>query len=60
MPPWSPNLPELGAIDSGQIRPEDLESLLESDTDTSVVDGGTVPPTTPTDDTAPDTTVAGG
>jgi hypothetical protein len=65
MPPWAANLPELGAIDTGQIRPEDLESLLESDTDTSVVDGGTVPPTTPTDDSAPAdsapaTTVAGG
>jgi hypothetical protein len=59
MPPWAENLPELGAIDSGQLRPEDLESLLESDTDTdgSVVDGGTVPPTTPTDGTTPaDTT----
>lgn len=43
MPPWAPDLPELGAIDSGQLRPEDLESLLETETQTSI-DGGTVPP----------------
>jgi hypothetical protein len=39
MPPWAQNLPALGAIDSGQLRPEDLESLIDGETDTSVVDG---------------------
>ena len=63
MPPWSPNLPELGAIDSGQLRPEDLESLLDTgDEPGTTVEGGTVPPAdtlvedTSTDDDATETT----
>ena len=43
MPPWAQNLPALGAVDSGQLRPEDLESLIDSDPDTTV-DIGTVAP----------------
>jgi hypothetical protein len=44
MPPWASQLPELGAIDMGQVRPEDL---LQSDTGTA------------TDESAPPTTAAG-
>ncbi|MCB0969341.1 MAG: hypothetical protein KDB37_21105 [Ilumatobacter sp.] len=55
MPPWAQNLPELGAIDSGQLRPEDLESLLESD---STVDLGSLAPSDTTVDTTVDDTVA--
>jgi hypothetical protein len=31
MPPWAQQLPQLGAADSGQVLPDDLESLLEGD-----------------------------
>jgi hypothetical protein len=31
MPPWAQQLPQLGAADSGQQLPDDLESLLEGD-----------------------------
>lgn len=50
MPPWAAQLPQLGAIDSGQILPQDL---LQSES--SVV---SVPATVPgdTDPTEPDTT----
>ena len=64
MPPWAADLPRLGAIDSGQVLPQDLlqtESSVEPG-DGSVVpvtvaptEGGTVPDTTP-DDTTPDAT----
>jgi hypothetical protein len=37
MPPWAQQLPQLGAIDSGQILPEDL---LQTDTGTDSGDGG--------------------
>ena len=43
MPPWAQDLPQLGAVDSAQIRPEDL---LQSDTGDDMVDddhGGSVP-----------------
>lgn len=43
MPPWASNLPALGAIDSGQLRPEELESLLDSDPDTTVGVGSVAP-----------------
>jgi len=36
MPPWASNLPALGAIDMEQLRPEDLDSLLQSDADVTV------------------------
>jgi hypothetical protein len=58
MPPWAENLPELGAIDSGQLRPEDLESLLESDTDGTIPTGTAPGDTTPGDTTPADTTPA--
>lgn len=45
MPPWASELPALGAIDMGQIRPEDL---IQGDT--SVVDDTT--PSDPTSDTS--------
>ncbi len=46
MPPWAQNLPQLGAVDTTQIRPEDL------------LQGGSVPVgTTATGDTTPDATV---
>ena len=38
MPPWAADLPALGALDSAQLRPEDLESLLQSDV--TVADDG--------------------
>lgn len=59
MPPWASQLPQLGAIDQGQILPEDL---LETDdqTDDQTDETVTVPPTeggtAPTDDTTPDDT----
>jgi hypothetical protein len=73
MPPWAQNLPALGAIDSGQLRPEDLESLLDSDPDTTVGLGtvapaGSLPETTDplttepaaqTETTSPPTTAGG-
>ena len=32
MPPWAPDLPELGAIDSGQLTPADVtQSTLAGD-----------------------------
>lgn len=43
MPPWAQNLPALGAIDSGQLRPEDLESLIDGDPDTTVGIGTVAP-----------------
>jgi hypothetical protein len=46
MPPWAQQLPQLGAVDTGQIRPEDL---LQGDS--------TVPGTMP-DDSVPATTPA--
>jgi hypothetical protein len=39
MPPWAVNLPQLGAVDTGQIRPEDL---LQTDT---TVPGASTPAT---------------
>jgi hypothetical protein len=42
MPPWAQQLPQLGAIDSGQVLPDDL--LVEGTT----VERGTVPPTSVT------------
>jgi hypothetical protein len=54
MPPWASNLPALGALDTAQLRPEDLESLLQSDTDTTVSTDTTVAD----DDASTDTTVA--
>jgi hypothetical protein len=44
----------LGALDSAQLRPEDLDSLLQSDTQTSISVGedGTISGTIPTDGTA--------
>jgi hypothetical protein len=71
MPPWAQQLPQLGAIDSGQVLPDDLESLIEGDDltvpstvpgDTSdTTDTGTTESTDTTDPTDPtestDTTV---
>jgi hypothetical protein len=48
MPPWAAQLPQLGAVDSGQILPEDL---LETD---ETVGDGTAP-----DGSAPDTVAPG-
>ena len=45
MPPWAANLPQLGAVDTSQIRPEDL---LQS--------GTTVPDASTTDSSSPATT----
>ena len=46
MPPWAQDLPQLGAVDTAQVRPEDL------------LQGGSVPvDTTSTGDTAPEATV---
>jgi hypothetical protein len=60
MPPWAANLPELGAIDTEQLRPDDLDSLLQSESSvpsaTSVPGGDTVDTTEP----AAPTTTAGG
>jgi hypothetical protein len=54
MPPWAAELPALGAVDLGQIRPEDL---LQGDT--SVVTGDSTPTEdTTTDDTTTDDTTA--
>lgn len=50
MPPWASNLPALGAIDTGQFRPEDLEFLQS---DTSLAPGESVPGGT-TDTSEPD------
>ena len=47
MPPWAPDLPELGEIDSGQLRPEDLDSLLRSE---SEIDAETEAPAGTDDD----------
>lgn len=52
MPPWAADLPALGAVDLGQIRPEDL---LQGDTS---VDTSDAPTDTPTDTSAPDTSDA--
>lgn len=36
MPPWAPELPELGAVDTGQLRPEDLtESTVPEGSETT-------------------------
>ncbi len=40
MPPWAPQLPALGALDSAQLRPEDIESLLQSDADAPATTDG--------------------
>ncbi|MEO1059067.1 MAG: hypothetical protein AAFY28_19330 [Actinomycetota bacterium] len=64
MPPWAPDLPELGAIDTVQLTPEDLvdpsvpltEETLNTDplsTDTVVVDSSSE---TDSDDTSTDDT----
>jgi hypothetical protein len=54
MPPWASRLPELGAIDMNQIRPEDL---LQSDTSTGETGtGDTGTGDTGTGDSAPPTT----
>jgi hypothetical protein len=62
MPPWAENLPALGAIDSGQIRPEDLESLIDGDPDTTVGLGTVAPadslPVDTTDTPTENTTAA--
>jgi hypothetical protein len=57
MPPWASNLPALGAVDADQLRPEDLESLIDGDPNTTI-DVGTVGPagSLPADD-GTDTTV---
>ena len=66
MPPWAAQLPQLGAIDSGQILPQDLLQTDSSvtpaeDTGSSVpatvapVEGGTVP----ADDASSDATTPG-
>jgi hypothetical protein len=53
MPPWAADLVALGAVDAGQLRPEDLTS-------TTVTNGSTVTDGTVTDGTATgDTTVTG-
>jgi hypothetical protein len=49
MPPWAVNLPQLGAVDTGQIRPEDL---LQSET---TAPGGSTPAPASTDASATDT-----
>lgn len=36
MPPWAPDLPALGALDTQQLRPEDIDQLLQSDADVTV------------------------
>jgi hypothetical protein len=65
MPPWAEQLPQLGAIDSGQILPQDLlqtdSSVVPSeDTGSSVpatvapAEGATVPADATTDATTPD------
>ena len=48
MPPWAQNLPQLGAVDTLQVRPEDL---LQSAT-TPPVDDTTPVDTTPADDSS--------
>lgn len=61
MPPWAAQLPQLGAIDSGQILPQDL---LQTDSSIETVpatvapaEGATVPDDdATTDETAPETT----
>ena len=49
MPPWAAQLPELGAVDMGQLRPEDLtsttvaestESTVAESTESTVADDG--------------------
>lgn len=59
MPPWSAQLPELGAIDSGQILPEDLlqtdGSVAPDDSTTEDTTDGT----TTEDSTVEDSTVDG-
>jgi hypothetical protein len=76
MPPWSQQLPTLGATDSGQVLPDDLGSLIGSDettvpgsvpTATTDPTGTTVDPGSTGDtvadtvaDTAPDTSVGTG
>lgn len=59
MPPWAQDLPALGAVDTQQVRPEDL---LESETTApagTTVDDGTVSDGTQPAGTEPATTVAG-
>jgi hypothetical protein len=61
MPPWAPQLPELGAVDSGQLTPDDLvPTTLPDDagagTDTGVTDTA-VTDTAVTDTAVPDTAV---
>ncbi len=60
MPPWASQLPELGAVDMQQIRPEDL---IQSDTGTGTDTGADTvtdaPAETGTDESAPPTTAAG-
>ena len=48
MPPWAPELPELGAIDSGQLRPEDLPgaTMPEGDGHSDSTDSSSTQPTT--------------
>ena len=57
MPPWAAQLPQLGAIDSGQILPEDL---LQTDSSTetvpATVPGDATDGTVPGDDTTTDDT----
>jgi hypothetical protein len=58
MPPWALDLPQLGAVDSAQIRPEDLLQTDPSVVGDDIVDddpGGSVPVTV-ADDEAPPTT----
>lgn len=62
MPPWAADLPRLGAIDSGQILPQDLLQTEEPTGEGTAPGGtmtpGTVPPieggTVPADDSTPD------
>ena len=53
MPPWAQQLPQLGAADSGQVLPDDLESLLEGDVNPvpSSVPGATTDTTDTTEST---------
>lgn len=59
MPPWAAQLPQLGAIDSGQILPQDLlgtdGSVPSAPATVAPAEGGTVPEDAP-DTSAPDAT----
>jgi hypothetical protein len=50
MPPWAQQLPQLGAIDAGQILPEDLLQTGEETGDGTAPGGTTAPGTVPATD----------